>query len=68
MLKPHLEKIILCPFKLTFDNTNNSVEYEAPLLGIKESKRRGLKILKAHGDYKPIVKQVKDVFSMKKID
>ena len=52
-------------YKLAFENTNNTAEYEALLLGIEEAKRRNIKLLKARGDVELIVKQVKDMFSVK---
>lgn len=44
-------------FKLQFKNTNNTIEYEAFLLGISTEKKRGIKILQASGDTKLIVKK-----------
>ena len=52
-------------YKLSFENTNNTSEYEALLLGMEEAKRRNIKLLKARGDAELIVKQVKDMFSVK---
>lgn len=46
-------------FELDFGNKNNIVEYEALLLGIAAAKERGIKILKAWGDAKLIVRQIK---------
>ena len=52
-------------FKLEFGNTNNTTEYEALLLGIVIAKERGIKILKAQGDAKLIVRQIKGQYSVK---
>ena len=43
-------------FKLEFDNTNNTIECEALILGIVTAKERGVKILKAQGDAELIVR------------
>jgi hypothetical protein len=52
-------------FKLEFGNTNNTVEYEALLLGIVAAKERGVKILKARGDAELIVRQVRGQYFVK---
>ena len=52
-------------YKLSFENTNNTAEYEALLLGIEEAKKRNIKLLKARGDVELLVKQVKNVFLVK---
>lgn len=52
-------------FKLEFENTNNTVEYEALLLGMEEAKKKGIKMLKEKGDAKLIVKKVRALFSIK---
>lgn len=58
-------KIIPKAFKLNFENTNNTIEYEPLLLGIEEAKRRGVKILRAKGDVELVVKKVRDIFTIK---
>ena len=55
-------------FKLDFENTNNTIEYEAFLLGLEEAKKKEVKLLKAKGDAKLIVKQVRNLFSLKMKD
>lgn len=50
--------LIQLAYKPQFKNTNNIVEYEALLLGISITKKRGVKVIKAQGDAKLIVKQV----------
>ena len=41
LIKPS-SKSVLKAFELDFENTNNTMEYGALLLGIKEAKRRGV--------------------------
>ena len=43
-------------YKLVFENINNTTKYEALLLGIKEAKKKHVKVLKAKGDVELIVK------------
>ncbi|KAH9327192.1 hypothetical protein KI387_007370, partial [Taxus chinensis] len=45
-------------YKLQFDNTNNTTEYEALLLGISEAEDMGIKKLRCLGDAEVIVKQI----------
>lgn len=54
----------ICPFAygLQFECTNNTAEYEALLLGLKNAKDMGIKLLKVEGDAELIVKQIKDHF------
>ncbi|KAH9310678.1 hypothetical protein KI387_025713, partial [Taxus chinensis] len=52
-------------FKLQFDNTNNTTEYEALLLCLKMIKEKGVKNIKAQGDVELIVNQVKNVYQVK---
>ncbi|XP_059067485.1 uncharacterized protein LOC131858303 [Cryptomeria japonica] len=40
-----------------FDNTNNTIEYESPLLGMNVSQKKGIKNLHAQGDMELIVYQ-----------
>ncbi|KAH9303078.1 hypothetical protein KI387_014661, partial [Taxus chinensis] len=44
-------------FKLQFENTNNTIEYEALFLSLNLAKEMGIKNLLAHGDAELIVKQ-----------
>ena len=48
--------IIPKDFKLYFENMNNIVEHEDSVLVIEEVERRGVKILRAKGDYELSVK------------
>ena len=52
-------------FKLEFGNTNNMEKYEALLLRITFTKERGIELLKAQGDAKLVVHQVKGKYSVK---
>lgn len=51
-------KIIPKFFKLDFENTSNTTEYEALLLGIEEAKKKWGKILKEKGDIELVFKKV----------
>ncbi|XP_059075436.1 uncharacterized protein LOC131875353 [Cryptomeria japonica] len=46
-------------YKLEFDTTNNTIEYEALLLGLEFAKEKGIKKLQVTGDVELIVNQVK---------
>ena len=56
VLIPPLGDPILFSFKLDFKNTNNTMKYEALLLGLKEAKSKGLRELVAKGDVELIIK------------
>ena len=45
-------------YMLGFPYSNNEVEYEALLLGLKAAKRLGIKKLKEFGDSELVIKQV----------
>lgn len=59
------EKIHPFSFKIQFENTNNTAEYEALILGLNMEKEMGAKNLLAHGDVELIVKQAKDLYQVK---
>ncbi|KAH9310583.1 hypothetical protein KI387_025618, partial [Taxus chinensis] len=48
-----------------FENTNNTVEYEALILGLNAKKERGVRNLLACGDVELVFKQVRDLFQVK---
>ncbi|KAH9298892.1 hypothetical protein KI387_030574, partial [Taxus chinensis] len=48
-----------------FDNTNNTAEYEALLLGLEMERKKGIQNLKVQGDVELIVNQVKGVYQLK---
>jgi ribonuclease HI len=56
-------KLFSC--KLTFDCTNNVVEYEALILGLKVLKELGTEKIEVHGDSELIINQVKDIYQEK---
>lgn len=47
--------------------TNNEAEYEALLLGLKEAKQRGAKLLRIYTDSELIEKQVKGIYRVKEV-
>ena len=53
-------------FTLTFTCTNNIVEYEALLLGLKVASKHNVKNLHVIGDSKLVVQQVKTTYASKK--
>ncbi|KAH9293046.1 hypothetical protein KI387_041753 [Taxus chinensis] len=53
-------------FKLMFENTNNTAEYEALLLGMEQARTMGIKLLHAKGDAELIVKQIRGLYQVKK--
>lgn len=55
LISPSGEKFPFA-YKLEFDNTNNTVEYEALLLGLIEAKGMGINMLRVLGDVELIVK------------
>jgi hypothetical protein len=52
----------LCSYKLSFDCTNNMVEYEALVLGLKTLKEMDAKRIVVHGDYELIINQIKGIY------
>ncbi|KAH9293376.1 hypothetical protein KI387_041423, partial [Taxus chinensis] len=44
-------------YKLQFDNTNNTAEYEALLLGLELARQKGIRNIKVQGDAELIVNQ-----------
>ena len=55
MLKLHREKHTFA-YKLCFPYSNNEVEYEALVVGLKATKRLGIKRLKVFRDSKLVIK------------
>jgi ribonuclease HI len=55
----------LCSYKLTFDCTNNMVEYEALILGLRGLKELGAKSIVVHGYSELIINQVKGIYQSK---
>ena len=52
-------------YKPEFQTTNNIVEYEALILGLRDAKDLGIQQLNLFGDSELIVQQVKDVYQVK---
>jgi ribonuclease HI len=55
----------LCSYNLSFDCTNNMVEYKALVLGLKTSKEIGDGKIVVHGDYELIINQIKGIYQAK---
>ena len=52
-------------YKLCFHYSNNKAKYEALVMGLKVSKRLGIKKLKVFGDFKLVIKQVGETYVVK---
>jgi ribonuclease HI len=55
----------ICSYKLSFDSTNNMVEYEALILGLRVLKELGTKRIAMHGDFELVINQVKGIYQYK---
>ena len=55
----------LCSSKFSFDCTNNMVEYEPLILGLKTLKELGARRIVVHADYEPVINQVKGIYHSK---
>jgi hypothetical protein len=64
-INPHRLAKKLCSYKLAFDCTNNMVEYEALVLGLKALKEMGAKRIVVPGDSKFIINNVKGIYQAK---
>ena len=49
-------------YKIVFKCTNNMVEYEALIMGLKVLKELGAKNIAVHGDSKLVINQVKGIY------
>ena len=65
LISPSKENIHLY-YKLDFKTTNNTVEHEALLQGVKYSKEMGIMCLRIFGDADLIIHQVNNTFQKKK--
>jgi ribonuclease HI len=63
-ISPCRETISLS-YRLEFEITNNVVEYEALVLGLRAAKEMGIKEMAMFGDVELIVQQVKNVYQAK---
>ena len=61
LISPSKENIHLS-YKLDFKTTNNIVEYEALLLGVKAAKEMGIMRMNIFGDANLIIQQVNNTF------
>ena len=52
-------------YKLEFVTTNNTVEYEALILGLKAAKYMGIQQISVFGDSELVVQQVRDKYQVK---
>lgn len=52
-------------YKLRFPCSNNEIEYEALVAGLKAAKRLGIRRLKVFGDSKLVIKQVEGTYGVK---
>ena len=52
-------------YKLHFPYSNNEVEYEDLVVGLKAAKRLGIKKLKVFGDSELVIKQVEGNYGVK---
>ena len=54
-------------YKLHFRCSNNEAEYEALLVGLKATRRLGIKGLKVFGDSKLVIRQVEGIYGVKNL-
>ena len=66
LISPSKENIRLS-YNLEFKTTNNIAEYEALLLGVKDSKEMGIMCMKIFGDADLIIQQVNNTFQEKNV-
>jgi ribonuclease HI len=52
----------LCSYKIIFECTNNMVEYEALILGLKVLEELGAKSIVVLGDFELIINQIKGIY------
>jgi ribonuclease HI len=63
-VSPSQETVSLS-YKLEFETTNNVVEYEALVLGMKAAKEMGIKDITIFGDAELIIQQVRNIYRAK---
>ena len=59
------QQVVTLSYKLQFQTTNNTAEYEALILGMKVVKDLGVEQLVAYGDSELVIQQVKDLYKVK---
>ena len=65
MFSPTQQRVTIS-YKLQFFTTNNTVEYEALVFGMKATKYLGEEQLIAFGDSELVIKQVRNNYNVKK--
>ena len=58
-------EVISLMYKLEFKTTNNTVDYEALSIGLREAKDLGIKELAMFGDSELVIQQVKNLYQVK---
>jgi ribonuclease HI len=61
----HTQETISFSYKLEFETTNNVVEYEALVLGLRAVKDMGIEEISVFGDVELIVQQIKNIYQAK---
>ena len=59
------QKVVTLSYKLQFFTTNNIVEYEALVLGMKAAKYFGVEQLVVFGDLEFVIQEVRDNYQVK---
>jgi hypothetical protein len=59
------QEVITLSYKLEFETTNNIVEYEALVLGLRAAKDMAIDCLAVFGDSELIINQVKNIYQAK---
>ena len=60
------KEVTTLSYKLEFETTNNIVEYEALVLGLRDSKDMSIDCVSFFGDYELIINQVRNMYQDKK--
>jgi ribonuclease HI len=61
-----MQEVITLSYKMEFETTNNIVEYEALVLGLRAAKDMVIESLAVFGDSELIINQVKNIYQAKK--
>ena len=59
------QQVVTVSYKLQFQTSNNTAEYEALILGMKVAKDLGVEQLVSYGDSELVIQQVKDLYKVK---
>ena len=59
------QQVVTVSYKLQFQTTNDTAEYEALILGMKAAKDLGVEQLVAYRDSELVIEQVKDLYKLK---